>query len=85
MTCSINPGYYCWLIFKVDPESQFLCFPWGQRDCGAQQASFCPVVDSTGPLEGVDAVGLIAVWWQEVARVTVNVTDIVRIGHVPPH
>lgn len=46
---SINGSYCYWLIFKVDSESQFLCFPWEWRDHGAQQASFCPVVHFLGP------------------------------------
>lgn len=37
-----------------------------------------------GPLEAVGTVGPIVVLWQEVARVTGNMADIVRIGHVPP-
>lgn len=43
MNYSINVSYYYWLIFKVGPESRFLCFPWVQRElwCPAGQLLPC--------------------------------------------
>lgn len=74
MNYPINVSYYYWLIFKVDLESRFLCFPWVQRDCGAQQASFCFAVNFAGLLstsrEAVGAMEFVAVWCREVGRAT---------------
>lgn len=59
-------------LFLKSTQRAGSCFPWVQRDCGAQQASFCLAVNFAGPLstsrEAVGAVGLVAVWRREVER-----------------
>lgn len=59
-------------LFLKSTQRAGSCFPWVQRGCGAQQASFCLAVNFAGPLstsrEAVGAVGLVAVWCREVER-----------------